>query len=87
MALYRPDHPVRQKVLVKLYLVFQRKFAARGDTPNIELFDAALTKEEARDIVNRVPGTFIQKVLATRPYPDTTSEPPTKERHHGNPRA
>ena len=51
---------------IKTYIVMQRKFAVRGDQPNVEVIDVKLTQAAAQLIVDNIPGTFIVRKVATK---------------------
>lgn len=55
-----------EKMRVKVYLVVQNLYAARDGKPNQQIIAARLTQRAANEIVENTPGTFIQKVYATK---------------------
>lgn len=54
------------KMAVKVYVVLDRKRLTADGEPNVTIIDAKLTHKAAMDIVDQRPGTFIQKVVATK---------------------
>lgn len=65
----KPTAPKREKatrIAVKAYVVLQRRYAARGDTDNVHVIAVKLTAAAAQKIVDELPGTFIEKRIATK---------------------
>ena len=54
------------RMAIKVYLVFQRNNVVRGDNPNVAVISALLTRESAQKIVDKIPGTWIQKFIAVK---------------------
>lgn len=50
----------------KIYIVFQRKFAVRDGRPNVRILAATLNRADAERVIREVPGTYIEKVTATK---------------------
>lgn len=54
------------KMEVKVYLVLDRRRLVPDGEPNVSVIAARLTNAAAEKIVEKKPGTFIQKVVATK---------------------
>jgi hypothetical protein len=54
------------KMQIKVYLVVQRQTLARPGEPNTRIIAARLTRSAAQEIVDQIPGTFIEKHLALK---------------------
>ena len=53
-------------IRVAVYLVFQRQFSIRGDRQNTKIIASRLTHADAKKVVNEIPGTYIEKVYASK---------------------
>jgi hypothetical protein len=51
---------------IKVYSVLQKNNVAKGGEPNERIHSQWLTHRDAQDIVNQLPGTRIEKHLATK---------------------
>lgn len=51
---------------IKVYLVCQRLALAKAGEPNVKILAARLTRSAAQELVDRVPGTFIERQTATK---------------------
>lgn len=56
----------RPRMSVKVYLVCQFLNIAKPGEPNARVIAAKLTRQAAVAIVDRTPGTFIEKVFADK---------------------
>ena len=56
----------KSKLTVKVYVVCLRRNLFREGEPNIQLLAARLTRAAAQEIVDRTPGTFIEKLVADK---------------------
>lgn len=55
-----------QPIAIKVYLVHQRINIAPQDQPNSRVIAARLTNAAAQVVVDREPGTWIEKVVAVK---------------------
>ena len=60
-----PDAPQFKRV-VKVYLVMLRRNLAPAGRPNVEILNAFLTRKQADEVVAAMPGTYVQRVNATK---------------------
>ena len=60
-----PEAPQFKRV-VKVYLVILRRNLAQPGRPNIEILNAFLTRKQADEVVAAMPGTYVQRVNATK---------------------
>lgn len=51
---------------IKVYVVCQRRNLIREGEANVQLVAARLTRAAAQEIVDRTPGTWIEKLVATK---------------------
>ena len=56
----------RKPIEVKVYVVCQRLNLAKPGQANIRLLAARLTRAAAQEIVDRNPGTYIEKLVANK---------------------
>jgi hypothetical protein len=56
----------RKPIEVKVYVVCQRRNIARPGEANVTLLAARLTRAAAQEIVDRTPGTYIEKLVANK---------------------
>ena len=56
----------RGRMSVKTYVVLQRVSFPKDGKPNAKIVDVKLTHSAAQALVDRVPGTWIEKYLATK---------------------
>lgn len=56
----------KRRIQVKVYLVCQRRNLVPDGEPNINMLAAKLTRAAAQEIVDRTPGTYIQKMFASK---------------------
>ena len=56
----------RGRMSVKTYVVLQHVAFPREGKPNAKIIDVKLTHAAAQDVVDRIPGTWIEKYLATK---------------------
>lgn len=56
----------KRRIQVKVYLVCMRLNLARPGEPNIRIIAARLTRAAAQEIVDRTPGTYIEKMFASK---------------------
>lgn len=56
----------RKPIEVKVYVVCQRRNIVRPGEANVTLLAARLTRAAAQDIVDRTPGTYIEKLVANK---------------------
>ena len=54
------------KMQVKVYLVLQRHNLVKAGSPNVTVIGACLTRKAAQDIVDSMPGTFVEKHVASK---------------------
>ena len=67
MGRVRRESDLRSRPMaIKIYLVFQRNNVVRGDSPNVAVISALLTRKSAQEVVDRIPGTWIQKHVAVK---------------------
>ena len=62
----RKDQPRSSRMQVKVYLVHQWQNLAREGEPNTRVIASRLTWGAAQDVVDRIPGTFIERHIATK---------------------
>lgn len=55
-----------KRMEVKVYLVLQRVNLPKAGEPTEKVIDGFLTRGAAEDVVNRIPGTRIQKLFAKK---------------------
>lgn len=60
------ESPYKGKMQIKVYLVCQWNSLARPGEPNVRVIAARLTRSAAQNIVDSIPGTFIDKQLAVK---------------------
>jgi hypothetical protein len=58
--------PQKRKIEVKVYLVIQRDHLVREGQPNIRVVAARLTRATAEAVRAKMPGTYIQRHIATK---------------------
>jgi hypothetical protein len=51
---------------IKVYLVMQRVGLPRPGEPNVKILAARLTRTAAQEMVDAIPGTYIEKQLASK---------------------
>ena len=56
----------KRRIQVKIYLVCQRRNLVPEGEVNVHIMAAKLTRAAAQEIVDRTPGTYIQKMFATK---------------------
>jgi hypothetical protein len=56
----------RKPIEVKVYIVCQRRNLAKPGETNVTLLAARLTRAAAQEIVDRNPGTWIEKLVANK---------------------
>ena len=54
------------KMQIKVYLVMQRVGLPRPGEPNVKILAARLTRTAAQEMVDAIPGTYIEKQLASK---------------------
>jgi hypothetical protein len=54
------------KMQIKVYLVLQRITLVRPGEPNVKILAARLTRTAAQEMVDAIPGTYIEKQLASK---------------------
>lgn len=54
------------KIAIKVYVVMQRINTREEGRINSRVIDTKLTRQAAQDIVDRMPGTWIVKQVATK---------------------
>lgn len=55
-----------RRIQVKVYLVCMHMNLSRPGEPNIKIIAARLTRAAAQEIVDRTPGTYIEKLFASK---------------------
>lgn len=63
---YQSEYAQSCKMQVKVYLVLQRHNLAKAGAPNVTVIAACLTRKAAQDIVDSMPGTFVEKHVASK---------------------
>lgn len=56
----------KKSMQIKVYLVFLRLSLARPGQPNVKVIAAKLTQVAAQQIVDRTPGSYIEKHVAVK---------------------
>jgi hypothetical protein len=56
----------RAGMQIKVYLVLQRVAFPKPGEERVRVLDAKLTRQLAQDIVDQTPGTWVEKVIATK---------------------
>jgi hypothetical protein len=56
----------RGRMQVKVYLVLQRVGLPRNGEANVRILAARLTRTAAQSMVDKIPGTFVEKHLAMK---------------------
>lgn len=56
----------KRKIQIKVYVVCQRRNLFQPGEPNITLLAARLTRAAAQEIVDRTPGSYIEKLVADK---------------------
>ncbi len=59
---------------IKTYIVQQRLNLTKPGQANVKIIAVKLTQKAAQDIVDANPGTWIEKHLATKTFPQTVSK-------------
>lgn len=61
-----PNAQEKRRIQVKFYVVCMRRNLFAAGEPNIQLIAAKLTRAAAQEVVDRTPGTYIEKMVATK---------------------
>jgi hypothetical protein len=62
-----PTSPDKQsRIQVKVYVVCMRRNLFKPGENNVQIIAARLTRAAAQAIVDRTPGTFIEKLIASK---------------------
>lgn len=56
----------RRGMGIKVYLIYQRTNIASREQPHTRLIDARLSYKEAEEVRDLNPGSYIQKIVATK---------------------
>lgn len=56
----------KKPMQVKTYIVMIRNNVAKGNEPNTKVHSVWLTHRDAQDVVDAIPGTSLEKHLATK---------------------
>ena len=56
----------KRRIQVKVYIVCQRRNLFKEGESNVQLIAARLTRAAAQEIVDRTPGTYIEKLVADK---------------------
>ena len=60
------DIPELKTMQIKVYIVLQKNNVARGGEPNERIIATRLTRGAAEEVVRDLPGTRIEKHMATK---------------------
>jgi hypothetical protein len=61
-----PPAQSKGRMQIKVYLVCQRLALSKPGEPNTRILAARLTRSAAQELVDKVPGTFIERQTATK---------------------
>lgn len=65
-SVVRMDRATRSRVRQQVYLVMIPVRPANPGDANVEVYDAKLTRKGAEDVSREVPGSWVQKIEATK---------------------